>query len=70
MIVEHKNRSYEELAKTMLNETNLPKYLCVHVVRTTYDLNYELAFEEKSCHTSKLFQNLLDQVLRSYMITI
>jgi len=39
-VVERKNKSLEELARTMLNETSLPKYFCVHAVNTTsYVLN-------------------------------
>jgi len=34
-VVERKNRSLEELAKTMLNETSLPKYFWADVVNTT-----------------------------------
>jgi len=35
-----KNRSSEELAKTLLNETNLPKYFWVDTVNTScYVLN-------------------------------
>ena len=34
-VVERKNRSLEELAKTLLNATYLPKYLWVDVVSTT-----------------------------------
>jgi len=34
-VVERKNRSLEELARTMLNESNLPKYLWADVVYTT-----------------------------------
>jgi len=34
-VVERKNRSLEELARTMLNETGLPKYFWVDVVSTT-----------------------------------
>ena len=33
-VVERKNRSLEELARTMLNETNLPKYLWADAVST------------------------------------
>ena len=35
-VVERKNRSLEELTRTLLNETNLPKYFWVDVVSTTY----------------------------------
>jgi len=39
-VVERKNRSSEELARTMLNETGLPKYLWADAVSTTcYVLN-------------------------------
>ena len=39
-VVERKNRSLEELARTLLNETNLPKYLWTHTVGTAcYVLN-------------------------------
>ena len=39
-VVEKKNRSLEELVRTMLNKTNLPKYFWVGVVSTTcYALN-------------------------------
>jgi len=39
-VVERKNRSLEELARTMLNEYNVPKYFWVDVVSTTcYVLN-------------------------------
>jgi len=34
-VVERKNRSLEELAKTMLNNTNLPKYFWTEAVNTT-----------------------------------
>nr|KYP46043.1 Retrovirus-related Pol polyprotein from transposon TNT 1-94 [Cajanus cajan] len=34
-VVERKNRSLEELARTMLNETNLPKYFWVDAINTT-----------------------------------
>jgi len=34
--VEWKNRSLEEGASTLLNETNLPKYVWVDVVHTIY----------------------------------
>jgi len=33
-VVERKNRSLEELARTMLNESNLPKYLWADAVYT------------------------------------
>jgi len=35
-VVERKNRSLEELARTMLNETELPKYFWADVVSTAY----------------------------------
>ena len=39
-MVERKNESLEKLAKTMLNETSLPKYFWVDVVNTaSYVLN-------------------------------
>jgi len=39
-VVERKNRSFEELARTMLNETGLPKYFWAYVVSTAcYVLN-------------------------------
>jgi len=39
-VVERKNRSLEELARTLLNETNLPKYFWADTVSTTcYVLN-------------------------------
>jgi len=39
-VVERKNRSLEELARTMLNEYNAPKYFWVDVVSTAcYVLN-------------------------------
>jgi len=42
-VVERKNRSLEEFARTMLNETNLPKYLWVDAISTTcYVLNRAL----------------------------
>jgi len=34
-VVERKNRSMEELTRTLLNETNLSKYFLVDVVNTT-----------------------------------
>nr|KYP54569.1 Retrovirus-related Pol polyprotein from transposon TNT 1-94 [Cajanus cajan] len=34
-VVERKNRSLEELARTMLNETNLPKYFWANAINTT-----------------------------------
>jgi len=34
-VVERKNRSLEELARTMLNETTLPKYFWANTVNTT-----------------------------------
>jgi len=41
--VERKNRSLEELARTMLNENSLPKYFWVDAVNTAcYVLNREL----------------------------
>lgn len=36
MVVERKNRSLEELVRTMFNETNLPKYFWANVLSTTY----------------------------------
>jgi len=42
-VVERKNRSFEELARTLLNETDLPKYFWADVVSTTcYVLNMVL----------------------------
>jgi len=42
-VVERKNRSLEELARTMLNESNLPKYLWTYVIYTaSYVLNKTL----------------------------
>jgi len=42
-VVERKNISLEELARTMLNETSLPKYFWADVVNTTsYVLNHVL----------------------------
>jgi len=39
-VVERKNRSLEELARTMLNESNLPKYFWDDIVYTVaYVLN-------------------------------
>jgi len=39
-VVERKNRSLEELARNMLNETSLPKYFWADVINTTrYVLN-------------------------------
>jgi len=39
-VVERKNRSLEELSRTMLNETSLPKYFWADVVNTaSYVLN-------------------------------
>ena len=35
-VVERKNRNLQEMAKTMLNEKNLPKYFWVEVVNTSY----------------------------------
>ena len=35
-VVERKNRSLEELAKTMLNETKLPKYFWADAVNTAF----------------------------------
>jgi len=35
-VVERKNRSLEELARALLNETDLPKYFWVDVVSTAY----------------------------------
>ena len=35
-VVERKNRSLEELARTMLNENSLPKYFCADVVNIAY----------------------------------
>jgi len=42
-VVERKNRSLEEIGKTLLNDTNLPKYLWVEAVNTTcYIMNRAL----------------------------
>ena len=42
-IVERKNKSLEEMVKTLLNDTNLPKYLWVEVVNITwYTINRTL----------------------------
>ena len=42
-VVERKNRSLEEFVRTMLNESNLPKYFWIDVVNTTaYVLNRTL----------------------------
>lgn len=42
-VVERKNRSLVELARSMLNETNLPKYIWADVVDTSYYvMNYVL----------------------------
>jgi len=42
-VAERKNKSLEELARTMLNETSLPKYFWADVVNTTsYVLNHVL----------------------------
>jgi len=39
-VVERKNKSLEEVVRTMLNETSLPKYFWTDVVNTTsYVLN-------------------------------
>ena len=35
-VVERKNRSQKELARTMLNESNLSKYFCTDAVYTTF----------------------------------
>ena len=42
-VVERKNRSLEELARTLLNDTNLPKYFWAEVVNTAcYIMNRAL----------------------------
>ena len=42
-VVEKKNRSLEELARTILNETSLPKYVWANAVNTaSYVLNFVL----------------------------
>jgi len=42
-LVERKNRSLEELARTLLNDTNLPKYFWVEAVNTAcYIMNRAL----------------------------
>ena len=35
-VVERKNRNLQEMARTMLNENNLPKYFWAEVVNTSY----------------------------------
>ena len=47
-VVERRNRSIEELARTMVNENLLPKYFWMDVVSTTcnlFDSDYENYFE-------------------------
>jgi len=39
-VVERKNRSLEELARTLLNATDLPKYLWTDAVNTTCYVQY------------------------------
>ena len=59
-VVERKNRSLEELARTMLNENSLPKYFWADVVNTTcYVLNEVLIRPILKKTPYELLENIL-----------